>query len=280
MHRIATSLLALFVGCSPERPHGVEPAPPAPAPQTPASGASAPEGWGREPRAEEPRELPGVADVREIEGMMFVVQTLGGARADERLPLVVAMHGLGDTPESFVGLFDGMELRARVASARAPDPYRGGGFAWLPVPRDEHDLRPALRRAVQMLERAMPGLTAAYPTCGAPIAVGFSQGGMVAFALAASARPAFAGVVPVSGLMPADMVPRTAPEGAPHVRALHGDADAVVPVGPARSAVAAFRRAGYDVQMREHPGVGHTITQAMHRDIEARLRTLAPACEP
>ena len=38
-------------------------------------------------------------------GLRYIEHLTGGAQPDEVLPLVVAVHGLGDRPENFRGLF-------------------------------------------------------------------------------------------------------------------------------------------------------------------------------
>ncbi len=57
----------------------------------------------------------------------YIERVTGGAAEDARLPMITAVHGLGDRPEHFEALFDDLPLRARVILPRAPKPYSGGG---------------------------------------------------------------------------------------------------------------------------------------------------------
>ena len=67
-------------------------------------------------------------------------------------------------------------------------------------------------------------------------------------------------------------VPAMSTSAVPPVFAMHGDADTLVPIAPARDTVAALTRAGYDAEMRELPGVGHTIASSERSELETRVR--------
>src|SRR5262245_29161383 len=43
----------------------------------------------------------------------FVELTTGGANPSETLPMIIAIHGLGDRPEAFSELFSGFDVKAR-----------------------------------------------------------------------------------------------------------------------------------------------------------------------
>ena len=205
----------------------------------------------------------------------FVERFTGGARADETLPLIIAIHGLGDSPEAFADLFMAFSGRARIAAGRGIEPYHGG-YSWFPIagrgPGIE-GLAPGIELAATSLTQSIRQLAATRPTCGRPIVTGFSQGGMLSYALAAFAPDLIASAVPVSGLLPASLLPPVRRGVAlPIVRAMHGDADPRVPVSAGRATVAALRAAGYDATMREFGGVGHTISSEMRAELDRTLR--------
>src|SRR4051812_16602779 len=108
--RYALPLLAVLSGCHSAAP---EPAPrPSGAAVTAESAAVAP---------------PGVpAPTLALE---FVEITTGHARSTDPLPLVIALHGLGDNPRSFLGAFDGFPHDARVVAPHSATPY-SDGYAW------------------------------------------------------------------------------------------------------------------------------------------------------
>src|SRR5690242_29777 len=50
----------------------------------------------------------------------YVERTTQGAAMDAELPLLIVVHGLGDTPETFIRMFDDVEPAVRVVAPRAP----------------------------------------------------------------------------------------------------------------------------------------------------------------
>jgi phospholipase/carboxylesterase len=207
-------------------------------------------------------------------GTSFVEITTGGARADERLPLIIALHGLGDEPAHFVHYFDGLRVRARVAAARGLEPWHGG-YAWFTpiVPRDPNERAPAMRHAAGVIAPAIAAFARARPTCGLPVVVGFSQGAVIAFALVTQERAVVAAAFPISGMLPSALWPPARPIGGllPAIQAFHGDADRVVPIPLDRATVAHLRDVGFHAQLHEYAGVGHTIAPGMSADFEAEL---------
>ncbi len=198
--------------------------------------------------------------------LSFLVYHLGGASADDELPLVVALHGFGGTPESFVGAYRGLDSRVRlVVPAGIHRYYIGRIWYALENATPETDIAAAVSRLAAFLAQ----LQDAWPTRGKPILTGFSQGGILSFQLAVDHPEALGAVLPVAGGLihpPADGVELPA---APPIRAFHGGADTKVDAGWAESSVAGLREHGADAALTTFEGVGHTITgelrQAYHR---------------
>jgi phospholipase/carboxylesterase len=105
------------------------------------------------------------------------------------------------------------------------------------------------------------------------LVTGFSQGGILSFALAARHPDAVAKAFPVAGLLPGALAPKA--RAAPVV-AFHGTADDVLDVEGGRAAVAAFQAAGGEALLREYPGVRHTITTAMRVELWAEIQKALP----
>lgn len=191
----------------------------------------------------------------------WTVRLTGGATESEALPLVVAMHGLGDRPEAFGELYSGFDVKARIVLLRAPDPW-GSGFSWFPFrPSDGDELRAGgISAAAERVVASFATLEGKYPTRGKPVVTGFSQGGMLSFAIAARYPDRVRAALPIGGVLPAPLWP-THDAGSPAVRivALHGELDERVPLGPTQSGVAALRSHGFDARLESFPGVGHSI---------------------
>lgn len=251
---IAFALLAL--GCSLT-------ASPSPAPRAPAQPVAAPVA------PAPPAVRPTVAA-----GVMYAVRETAGAGADERLPLIVAVHGLGDRPEAFLELFDALPFRARVVAVRGLDPYHDG-FAWFPIGGADGD-GASFRRAVDALAAAIPEIARQRPTCGLPVITGFSQGAMLSFALAVRAPYLVRGAVPVAGRLPPAFLPASPAVGGllPPIYALHGTADARIPFAQGDETVRALRARGFSAALRPFEGVGHAIPPAVRAELAEALRRL------
>ncbi|XXX82604.1 dienelactone hydrolase family protein [Sorangium sp. So ce134] len=208
----------------------------------------------------------------------FLEEVTGGADRSEALPLVVAIHGLGDRPESFVGLLSGADIKARLIAPRGLTPY-GDGYSWFPLGQAlaSDEVGQGILRAAAALAATIARVSAERPTRGKAIVTGFSQGGALTFALALR-HPAVVGAAfPVSGWVPpAVLSGASAGDPAPlSLVALHGDADRRVPIGPTRDAVAALGGRFVQARLETYPGVGHTVSGEMRRDLLRLIRDAA-----
>jgi phospholipase/carboxylesterase len=220
-------------------------------------------------RAERPQPLP------------YVEIVTGGAAADAQLPLVIALHGRGDTAEAFAELFREFTVPARVAILRPPRPW-GDGQAWFLVARAHEENRPAT--AVELLGLAdrvvatAEKIRASRPTRGRAVVMGFSQGGMLAWAIAVKHPRAFAAVFPIAGFLFPEMLERVRVDAAamPKIVAFHGDADPLVPIDEDRKGVRALEKRGVRAELRVYPGVGHELPSPLRSEFFASLaRALA-----
>jgi phospholipase/carboxylesterase len=262
VRRLAVALALAAVSCrggAPEASASRSAAPP-----TPASRALA-------PAAATDEAAPEAAGVR------YVEIVTAGASPEAALPMIVAIHGLGDDPDGFSDLLADFSAPARLVLPQAPDAYDGGGYSWFPVlarDRDEPALARGIGRAASRLAAAVRELRQRRPTVGRPIVTGFSQGGMLAFALAVSHPDLFSAAYPVGGWLPPPLWPSDVddPAAYPPIVALHGDADPAVGFQPTRDAVEHLRGLGLSATLHAYPGVEHAITPDMRRDLHALLR--------
>lgn len=236
------------------------PGPNASAPQAPFEPPT-PDGWGR------------------VEGLAYWEVLLGGARADEALPLLLLIHGMGDVPGPHWLQTVRVGAKLRVVMPRAPKPY-GGGFSWFDYRvRDNEPV--ALGRGIaaeaERLARALAVLRARRPTLGQPIVAGFSQGGMLALELAVHHPRSMSLALPISGMLPATLWPSTRDASAPNprIRALHGDRDQVVEYEPTARLLQLLQGLGFDATLQTFQGVGHSIPPDVQRSIETLLTEAA-----
>jgi phospholipase/carboxylesterase len=191
-----------------------------------------------------------------------VVEAPGTA---EDAPLVLALHGLGDDRRGFSRFVRNLGLPVRFIVPDAPDTRPGGGYSWY---RPRSASAPAdVRRSLKLLAKLIRDLAKRYPGAGKPLVTGFSQGGVMSFALAATHPNLIRGAAPIAGyLIPAEMLVAR-PDKALPMLIMHGKTDKVVPFHKSKAAEGRFRAAGYRVSFFEHPG-GHRIP----REALAQLR--------
>lgn len=202
-------------------------------------------------------------------GLNYQILHTGGATYGDKIPLVVAIHGLGDSPAGFKGLLTAFEGKARVVVPAGPIPY-GNGHSWFDTTikggKVTHFDQEQMVEAADRLALLVKALANQYPTAGKPIAMGFSQGGMLSFLLAVRHPDLLALAIPLGGILPADQpAPKT--PGKTRIRALHGANDALVPTALARSSVKRLKDAGWDATIVAYPGLAHRISPEMKQQL-------------
>jgi phospholipase/carboxylesterase len=200
--------------------------------------------------------------------LRYLERTVGGGEPTQALPLVIMIHGMGDAPrfDWFRGA-DAIKTPMRVVMPRAPLPYYDG-FSWFPYSVEVQDmarLATGIAEAADALARAIEILRTHRPSLGRAIVTGFSQGGMLSYALALRHPELVEFSHPISGLLPEQLWPASKPAGTrfPRIAAMHGVRDGLVPIDPARRLCAHLSKLGYDVSLREFAGVRHEVTDGM-----------------
>jgi phospholipase/carboxylesterase len=188
---------------------------------------------------------------------------------DAAAPLVVAVHGLGDRPENLAALYRDISAPCRLVLPRGPIPYHGGS-SWFDIDipyAPDAALGARIGAAADRVAALIDRLKAARAIRGKPVVTGFSQGGMISFAVAVRHPEAVGLAVPIAGALPEGALPAHPTTGEkPVVRAFHGKADTLVPIDFTRRTISALTAAGYDASLEEYAGVGHTVSDDMRRD--------------
>lgn len=173
------------------------------------------------------------------------------------LPLVVALHGYGGTPEPIAEAFRAAASRlgALLVVPRGQEGV-GNGFGWGVVEQAEYLVLEAIARTAK--ERPI----------GPVVLTGFSQGAGVALTMAARYPERFAGVVAVAGWFEERLapVPERLPSPFPRFAFLNGERDEAAANN--RLAARRLEKAGAGVRVRIYPGLGHEFPPAEGRDRE------------
>jgi phospholipase/carboxylesterase len=222
-----------------------------------------------EPVAKTPPPLPTAGELHYHEIL------LGGATADEPLPMVVAIHGLGDDPRNFALLFEAFPEKARLILPQGVDTTEGGGWSWFPTRARDPDVEglcAGITASADKVAAAIAVLLEKRPTTGEPIVTGFSQGGMLTLALAVGHPEAVGVAVVVGGWLPPPLWPESlVGDRYPETLALHGTADTAVQFEPTKASIDHLTRLGFPIELRAYEGVQHVITPEIRRDLHDRV---------
>lgn len=214
---------------------------------------------------------------KETTRVRYVEKMTGGAATTDSVPLIIAIHGLGDRPESFGRIFDGFSAPARLIVPYGLSEY-GDGFSWFPLSGfDPNKLAQGTTHAAHELAAMIADIEKNRPVRGKAIVTGFSQGGMLSFTLAVLHPEEIGEALPIAGLLAPPLYPTSWPMGkvAPIVNAFHGDADDRVPIDGARQTVQTLKGIGFSATLTEYPGVHHSISRDMRRDWMKALEAAA-----
>ena len=178
--------------------------------------------------------------------------------------MIVALHRPRRRPRTTCRAgftaFKGVQARLIIPHGHAGR----GGYNWFDEKYqrdDEQTFAGGVARAEARVAGLLRELMRSRPTLGRPIVMGFSQGGIVTFALAARDPDHLGEAIPVAGLLPPPLAPASWSAQGPHppIHASHGDQDDTIPVAKGRESVARLKTLGLDCTMHEVPGVAHQI---------------------
>ena len=188
-------------------------------------------------------------------------------------PTLIALHGWGANALDLLGLAPHLgDGRLLVLCPQGPIEVPIGpginGYGWFPITMGAPPDPAAFARAVEALDAFIGAAQRRYPIAGDRLGVlGFSQGGVMAYALALRHGRALAAVAALSTWF----APGLAGAGAASLAGLpvlvqHGTRDELIDVSRGRDSVEALRAAGADVRYREYE-MGHEINAASLRDL-------------
>jgi len=208
--------------------------------------------------------------------LIYIEAVIGhGARFDDAMPMAVLIHGRGDRARIPGGPFWGLGGPVRVIVPQAPDPL-GDGFEWLPVRVGENLVD---RLTTSLLQRAgqvaamLRELMDTLPTVGKPMVVGFSQGGLLTFALATHHSDVVQAAFPLAAWLPPAMVPPYRREDLryPRIRGMHGAVDTIIEPSPTEELYEMLEARGFEVELELFDDVAHEMTDAMNERLHAWL---------
>ncbi len=180
--------------------------------------------------------------------------------------LVLLLHGLGADGFDLIDLAPDWGKAvpgALFVAPHAPEPcdIAPYGRQWFSVSdRTPSQLEAGVRVAAQALSAFLDAETARLGLAARDVALmGFSQGAMTALFTGLRRDRPPAAILAYSGRLIAPESLAAELRGRPPVLIVHGEADEVVPVEASRTAEAALRGAGVEVESCYRPGLGHGL---------------------
>ena len=182
--------------------------------------------------------------------------------------LVVFLHGVGALGADLAPLAKPLSAFLPSAAFAAPDAparFDGGGPTrqWFSVAGINAENRPQrVEQAREAFDRVLSATLAERGFAGRLDRValfGFSQGAIMALDAIANGRWPVAAVVAASGRLAGAVEPSPA-SAATAVLLLHGESDAAVPAEESRRAAPRLKAAGFAVEARFFPRLGHSIS--------------------
>ncbi len=198
-----------------------------------------------------PQTVQGPSSEHEFE---YIVRTTANASTSDILPLIIALHGNGDSAENFFdSLLKDFDYPARFVLLRAPLEFPGAGrksSAW-PMKAG------SVREYCDAVADAVPVLAGEFPTKGKPVVLGFSGGAICAYCLAAFHSELFSYIFPLSGKLPGGLItPGIATDSSStKVIAFHGTRDQVIGYNQGKAAVSNLKQGGINADLVTFNGV-------------------------
>ncbi len=206
---------------------------------------------------------------------MELLHTAHVPAGDGPFPTVIALHGWGASAHDLFGLAPYLHGgEALVLCPQGPLAFDTGGgvpgYGWFPLSSGA-GFDPALfERAVATLRGFVSEVLTRYPADERKVALlGFSQGGVMAYALALREPGRFAGLAALSSWLPdplASSIERQPEHAGLPVLVQHGTEDPMIAVDRARESRAALLRLGVSASYHEYE-MGHEIRPEALRDL-------------
>lgn len=185
----------------------------------------------------------------EIDRFSYIAKYSGNANNTDYLPMLVALHGNGDTANNFYETaLNQIQKPARIILLKGPIPYHRGD-AW-PIDAD------ALSVYGEAVNEAIGILVDKYPTTGKPVLLGFSGGGVMAYYQSVIYGNNYSAIIPVSGKLTEAMLEGGDANSGAIVHAYHGRNDRVISFSSGSHAVEILKNRDINIKFTAFDG-GH-----------------------
>lgn len=185
---------------------------------------------------------------------------------DSSLPLLIFLHGNGDTPDNFFeGNFEELKKSFRILLFKAPYKCSIGlptGTCWPYDKKEIPDYYGALNIAIKRLHQSFPS------NGQKPVLVGYSGGAAAAYYLASNSPEDYSLIIPIAGKLAQILIPeKISSEVSTEIVAFHGRDDRVVEFHNGRLTVEAMQRKGSKIRLYEFAGGHHAVFKEQKKEL-------------
>ena len=202
----------------------------------------------------------------------YIVKHAGRSSRNDHLPMLIALHGNGDTVGNFYETaLDEFIIPARIVLIKGPmSQGRGNAWSW----RSDG----FFNTYGEALSEAVSSLVLEYPTAGKPVLLGFSGGATMAYYQAVKHGNSYSYIFPISGTLSTKEFGSGASKTGAKVFAFHGTKDQVIAISGGKTAEKILQDNGVTVKFTEFDGGHHGIYTNMKSKIthavEQKMRSL------
>jgi predicted esterase len=178
-----------------------------------------------------------------VPGFPVLERITGGVDPAQPMPLVLVLHGIGGDEQQLVP-YTNLKVPARLVYVRGPVPNGAApnaGYSYFKARFTAAGFMAEVEAMAAQIIRVADTI-ASQRAVTRTLVLGYSQGGHVAWLLAATGR--FDVVLPVSGALAPGYQPPP-PTGTTTIRAMHGEDDRTLPATAGAVTFRAFSAAGY-----------------------------------
>jgi len=201
----------------------------------------------------------------------YIVKYSGNANAADCLPMLLALHGDGDTVDNFYqAALNQFKIKARIILFKGPILHECGRV-WPYSAEQYADYGEAFCEAIDQL-------VIKYATVNKPILLGFSGGGAMAYYQAVKHGNSYSYIFPVSGLLTNEQLGKGRLRSNVRVYAYHGKSDEVIPFSAAKKAVHILKKnkvlVSFTAFESGHQGIFSDMKSEITQIVEEKLLKL------
>jgi predicted esterase len=224
---------------------------------------------------------------KQLEGFFYKELMESPDTATTGIPLVIALHWMGSTPDEFSNYMSGFTKKVRVLLIEGPYAFEGG-YSFYPVSPQNYYRMPTDKKMQVLLEEGeklskfIDTVTRLYVPGIKPVIIGASQGGDLSYVIGIRYNHLVSLACPLLATVDNRIITpsRDKPKTLAPIIAFHGEEDPIVNVVMAKNHIKILKSFGYKANLYTYQNVKHEISATMKADfINVISKNLKPPQE-